>query len=48
MQDLLAGVNAIAAMSEDDRAALLKGLPDLLFRQQAGIRRVVQEFRPRS
>lgn len=48
LQPLEDQVNAIAAMSEQERAALLKGLSDLPFRQQAGVRRVVQEFQPRS
>jgi hypothetical protein len=46
LQSLEHQVRAIAGMSDEDRAALLKNLPNLPHRQQAGIRRVVNEFRP--
>jgi len=39
-------VRAIAAMPEHVRAGVLKGLPEMPFLQQAGIRRTIEEFRP--
>jgi hypothetical protein len=48
LQSMEDQVRAIAAMPEEDRAALLKNLPNLPYRQQAGIRRVVHEFQSPS
>ncbi|MEV8515866.1 hypothetical protein [Dactylosporangium sp. NPDC051484] len=39
-------IRTIAAMPEQTRAAVLKGLPDMPFVQQAGVRRAIAQFQP--
>jgi hypothetical protein len=46
LQSVEGQVRELAAMSEEDRSALFKNLPNLPYRQQAGFRRVVEEFHP--